>query len=263
MRRSGNHAIAAFLARNAPEGRSIFLNDCRPGLSPLEGFRGIEVNGVRSAVKAAQRDLAAAVAPAGEGALLILSYEDLPPDSRPKGGPISGAFDETLITADLLVHRGFLNWAASLLRKVQGNPAYGAARRGALVLGALDGYARMLALAEASEDLGLTCLRYDDWCAAASAREALLEELGLPARDLSLGPVQPYGGGSSFQKEAVDGAELRTDARWREMADDPEYAAILSIARRDGALMDRLARHYPEDAERLSRLPAAPRLFLD
>ncbi|MGR3760434.1 hypothetical protein ACUXV3_09945 [Roseobacteraceae bacterium NS-SX3] len=254
MRRSGNHAIADWLQRNAPGGRSVFLNNCKPGSSPFDAFRGIEVNGRRAPQKAAGRDMAQVVAEAGEGALFLVSYEDTSPSDFLGRGPVSGSFDEGLFTADILLCRSFLNWCASLLKKLQGNPDYSLARRSAVLLRAIDTYTRLLALAGQADELALTCIRYDDWMADAGYRAGVLARLGLPAGDNTLGAVQPYGGGSSFQNDAQSAADLETGSRWRQMAADPEYQAVLHLAARDMALMAQLEQHFPQDAARLARI---------
>ena len=83
-------------------------------------------------------------------------------------------------------------------------------------------------------------------------RAGLAATLGLTLRDNSLGAVQAYGGGSSFQKDATDAAQLDTQRRWQQMADDPEFQAVLHLAARDTALVERLERLFPADAATLA-----------
>ena len=47
------------------------------------------------------------------------------------------AWTRNYIAAEVIVCRSFHNWAASLVRKLQGNPAYTAAQRVAIVLKAV------------------------------------------------------------------------------------------------------------------------------
>lgn len=250
MRRSGNHAIADWITRNAPSGGSVFLNNCMAGRDPLKSFRTIEVNGDQIPVKPARADLAASVAPAGQGALL-LSYEDSSPAEDRGGRPVSAEFDEAQIAHEIVIYRGFLNWAASLLRKMQGNANYSLVRRNAVLLRAIDTYTRFLGLVEAGDRQGLTLIGYDRWCADATYRADRLDRLGLARRDNTLGVVQPYGGGSSFQKDATRAGDLATSDRGRQMALDPEYRAILTLSAMDDALMARLDAVFPEDAAHL------------
>ncbi|MEQ8897337.1 MAG: hypothetical protein RID23_09605 [Roseovarius sp.] len=251
MRRSGNHAVINWLARNAPGGRSLFFNNCTPGRKPFETYRAVEIDGVQVAgdggdpVKLAGR--------AGDGTALILSYEDAMPNERRKR-PVSVGIDDAAIGHDVVICRGFLNWAASLLKKVQGNEAYAAHQRVGIVLKALDGYRSMLELAMAEAETGVVVIRYEPWMTDAGYRAGLLDRLGFEPRDDSLGEVQRYGNGSSFQAEAGAVEELNTLERWKEMRDDPEYRIVMWLAAQDEALCDKLSKVYPGDAAQLVRL---------
>lgn len=262
MRRSGNHAVAGWLQRNAPDGRAVFLNNCKPAAHPFKSFRGIEVNRTPGPVRKAKADLAAAAGQARDGALLLISYEDCCPGDFSLDQPVSGGFAEELLTGNILIIRSFLNWAASLLKKMQPNPSYTLSQRCGILLRSFATYTRMLELAGQAGDLGLTVVRYDDWVADAESRNRTLDALGLAARDNTLGAVQRYGGGSSFQKDAATAADLQTSQRWQQMAENAEFQAVLHLAARDAALLGQLERHYPQDAARLLRVaeqaPLAP-----
>lgn len=251
MRRSGNHAVINWLARNAPGGRSLFFNNCTPGRKPFETYRAVEIDGVRVAGDGG--DPVKLAAKAGDGTALMFSYEDAMPNERRKR-PVSVGVDDAAISHDVVICRGFLNWAASLLKKVQGNDAYSAHQRVGIVLKALGGYSSMLDLAMAEAELGVVVIRYEPWMTDGGYRAGLLERLGFEARDDSLGEVQRYGNGSSFQTEAGAVEELNTLDRWKEMRDDPEYRIIMWLAAQDVALCDRLSKVYPGDARQLVRL---------
>ena len=251
MRRSGNHAVINWLARNAPGGRSLFFNDCTPGRKPFETYRAVEIDGERVAGNGG--DPVKLAARAGDGTALMFSYEDAMPNER-RRRPASVGVDEALISHEVVICRGILNWAASLLKKVQGNDAYSAAERVAIVLKALGGYARMLELAMAEDELGVVVIRYEPWMTDAGYRAGLLERLGFEARDDSLGEVQRYGNGSSFQADAEAVDELNTLDRWKEMRDDPEYRIIMWLAAQDEALCGKLETVYPDDARQLVKL---------
>ena len=251
MRRSGNHAVINWLARNAPGGRSLFFNDCTPGRKPFETYRAVEIDGERVAGNGG--DPVKLAARAGDGTALMFSYEDAMPNER-RRRPVSVGVDEALISHEVVICRGVLNWAASLLKKVQGNDAYSAAERVAIVLKALGGYARMLELAMAEDELGVVEIRYEPWMTDAGYRAGLLERLGFEARDDSLGEVQRYGNGSSFQADAGAVDELNTLDRWKEMRDDPEYRIIMWLAAQDEALCGKLGTVYPDDARQLVKL---------
>ena len=251
MRRSGNHAIADWIMRNAPGGHAVFVNNCKPGKSPLDSFASIEVNGEKQAVRRARGNLPGETGRAGNGALLLVSYEDLSPADFGGTRQISGDFDAGLFDRDVLIYRSFLNWAASLIKKLQGNAGYGPMRRVAIMLNTADRYARMLELVGNAPGNGMVPVCYDRWFADEAYRAGILGQLGIPVTDNAIGDVQSYGGGSSFQKEAARAADLQTGERWRQMADDPDFRAFLGIAAREVDLMAQVEAHFPEDAARL------------
>ncbi|OIQ45096.1 MAG: hypothetical protein BM558_05325 [Roseobacter sp. MedPE-SW] len=248
MRRSGNHAILSWLQRNAPGGRSVFLNNCKPGTDPLRNSRGIEINGAHASQNKAKRNLSAVTQEAGDGALFLVSYEDTSPAEFDVSRQPSGIFDEALFSHNVLIYRSFLNWSASLLKKIQGNPGFTLVRRNGIVLRTMDSYIRLLGLVRKAKESGLVAICYDRWVRSSDYRAERLQQLGLTAHDNSLGAVQSYGGGSSFQKQASSAAELETDKRWQQMRCDAEYQALLHLAARDRALLDELDGLFPEDA---------------
>ena len=251
MRRSGNHAIINWLLRNSPNERSVFLNNCKPRVSPLSRFASIEVNLRRRNTEKALKNLPRVAAKAGEKAALVFSYEDCMPNEFGPGRPASGPFDERLIDADLILYRGFLNWSASLLRKMQRNPVMPALARATTMLRSMETYGRLLDLVIARDELELTCIEYDRWCTSEGYRAAVLETLDFASRDNGTGEVQPYGGGSSFQPEARTAGELASGSRMAQMADDPEYGLILGLCAQDDGFVEKLSQVFPEDAERL------------
>ena len=257
MRRSGNHAIANWLQRNAPTGQSVFLNNCKPNTDPFRTFRSIEVDGKIAPQRKARKNLSSVAGRLDDDAMLLFSYEDVTPAMFASVQAVSGPFDETLITGDVLVYRSFLNWSASLLKKMQGNDSYSLLRRNAILLQAIDHYGVLLRQVEEADELGFTCICYDDWVRSAKYRETILTQLDLPLRDNSLGQVQSYGGGSSFQKQASSADELETSRRWQKMAEDPEFAAVLNLAAHDAKLTPRLERLFPRDAALLARIVGA------
>lgn len=249
MRRSGNHAIADWILRNSAGTGSVFLNNCVPGQSPLASFRTIAVNGTRKPMKRARADLARTCAPAGTSATVLATYEDVIPGLRRKR-PISGALDDAF-DIDLIFYRSFLNWCASLLKKLHYNQDYSHSARAAVVLKSIDLYTHMLSLVADADGLGLIPVCFDDWHASQAYRTGRLAALGLEPVDNGIGAVQSYGGGSSFQKQTDTPEDLTTDRRFDQMADDPGFRNILTIAARDQALLHRLDAIFPADAERL------------
>lgn len=254
MRRSGNHAIANWLQRNSPTGHSVFLNNCKPTNDPFKSFRSIELDGEHASHRKATSDLASVTGAAGDGALLLFSYEDVTPAMFAPKRAVSGPFNEALLTGNVLIYRGFLNWVASLLKKMQGNASYSLLRRNAVLLQAIDFYGLLLRQVDQADELGFTCICYDDWVKDEGYRAKILAQLGLPVRDNTLGQVQSYGGGSSFQKQVDNAGELEVSRRWHQMAEDQEFAAVLQLSAHDTVLTSRLERPFPRDAALLARI---------
>jgi len=242
MRRSGNHAVIDWMMRNAPEGAGLFLNNCKPNRDPLKTARGVAVylGGAEQPLISAEDKLGAA----GQTPFTLVSYEDTMP--APKRAPLFGASETCVI-----IYRSFLHWAASLLRKIQGNPGYGPLERMRVMMQALRIYGDMLLRVR---DADVVAICYDDWMGDAGYRRAALDRLKLPGRDLGLGDVQRYGGGSSFQGQKTAAADLATAERSAQMAQDLEYQLVLWTVARDLDFMVRLADVFPQDAERLSAL---------
>lgn len=242
MRRSGNHALIDWILRNAPGGNGLFLNNCKPGRDPLQTVRGVSV--YQGGQDVATDGLTAKLAAAGPAPFTVVSYEDRMPPAR--RSPLYDA-PETCV----IIYRSFLNWSASLLRKLQGNKGYGSLDRARVMMNALGTYQTML---DRVQDADVVPLLYDDWMGSDAYRAEALKRMGLPGRDLSRGALQRYGGGSSFQGKGAAVSSLETDKRSAQMADDLEYQLVLWTAARDLGFMERLAEVFPEDAERLSTL---------
>ena len=242
MRRSGNHALIDWMMRNAEGGAGLFLNNCRPAGDPLKSARGVSLfqDGKEVDCKTTRIKLRTA----GPDPLVLVSHEDaMPPTDR-----------VALFEAPercIIIYRSFLHWAASLLRKIQGNPGYGPLERTRVMMQAMRTYNEMLGRVQDSDVIAVC---YDDWVQDETYRATTLDRLGLPGRDLSLGHVQRYGGGSSFQGREATAAELATTERSVQMAADLEYQILLWMAARDLDFMLRLAEIFPTDAERLSKL---------
>lgn len=242
MRRSGNHAVIDWMMRNAPSGAGLFMNNCKPNRDPLKTARGLAAyaDGTELALDSEADKLRAA----GPTPFTLVSFEDtMPPPER----KALFAAPETCV----IIYRSFLHWAASLLRKIQRNKGYGPLERMRVMMQAMRTYGDMLGRVR-DDDVVPVC--YDDWKQDESYRRATLDRLALPGRDLDLGAVQRYGGGSSFQGKDATANALATDERAAQMARDLEYQLVLWTAARDLDFMVALAEVFPEDAERLSGL---------
>ena len=250
MRRSGNHAIINWLLRNAENG-SIFLNNCSVGRPARRTWRSIELNGERVSV-AKGEPIGPVTSAAGDGALVIVSYEDFSPDPDDMSADVTADLSASDVTHEVLFYRNFMNWAASLLRKIQANDELDTLVCLRIMMVALDKYRDMLELITQAKPLGLVPVNYDRWLARPVYREKVLKTLGLPCKDNTLGVVQRYGGGSSFQKDAVRAEDLNSGDRWREMANDASCQIVLLAASQDEGLVNLMKKLMPNDAELLA-----------
>ncbi|MEM7319526.1 MAG: hypothetical protein AAF408_10955 [Pseudomonadota bacterium] len=254
MRRSGNHAIADWLCRNAPDQGVVFLNNCKPGTSPLDGFSTVEVNGERIILRKIGKMLKDLTKDVRDGAMLLVTYEDTSPAEFTGNRKISGAFDEAHVDKDILVYRSFLNWIASLLKKMQANEGYTLTGRHAILLRVIDRYVRLIEMIGAETNTKAIGVCYDDWFSSPETRQNVLKRIGLECRDNDIGDVQKYGGGSSFQEVDGHAGQLEPGQRWQQMRHDPEFLAVLSLIGQDETLMAKVSVHFPEDIERVERL---------
>ncbi len=253
MRRAGNHAVINWLMRNSPSEGTVFLNNCVAGRNPFRSYKTLEVNGQRCTLGEERKTLADFATDAGDGATLLVSYEDVMPNRVPGGHAISGDFDESLFGQEVLIYRSFLNWAASLVKKIANNPTYKQAHRTIILLRALEQYSASLELVLHQQELNIVAICYDDWLQQPDYRADVLDRMGFTLRDDSLGEVQTYGGGSSFQPEEGEADKLGTNKRWKQMADDPIFQTVLWLFAQDEEFLGRLDDVFPEDADRLRR----------
>ncbi len=247
MRRAGNHAVINWIMRNPPENSSgtIFLNNCRPWRDPVESRKSLEVNGKR------RGDKTDTMATAGSSPLVVVSYEDCPPPAADVGKSIMRGFKADDVDHVVVVYRGFLNWSASLLKKLRGNPGYSPVTRSRILLRSIEQYAEVLDRLKYPNVIGIC---YDAWVTAPAYRAEKLGQLGLPVKDNALGDIQRYGGGSSFQQEAAKGQDLGAHKRWIEMVEDSEYLVMLWTVAQDAAFLAVLQDHFPDDVELLKPL---------
>lgn len=255
MRRSGNHAIIDWLMRNAPEAATggVFYNNCKFGKSPLQTYGSLDVYGPYTG-RFPHKDIGDAmrIAQAGSAPMVIVSYEDRIPQATSEPQKASAGMKDADFDHQILIYRSFLNWSASLLAKIKQNTGFGPTDRMRIMMVAFATYAQGLDRVTDAKEAVAIC--YDDWVASEDYRARILGSLDLPVRDLGLGQVQRYGGGSSFQKEQKDAEKLDTNARDAAMADDAEYKLLLWTAAHDLRFMERLMPHFETDAERLVAL---------
>jgi hypothetical protein len=250
MRRSGNHAVINWILRNC-SGEHVFLNNCLPGRSAARSCRGLEVNGNRRSTRR-RLDVWDATQHIQDNAALVISYEDVVPDPDDINGGLTLGLNKADVAYEVLLYRTFMNWAASMLRKLQSNEEHDVLARLRIMMSALDKYREILDIVANHSGDEYLVVNYDRWVARPRYRTMLLEQLGLPLIDNSLGVVQPYGGGSSFQKDISHAKELNTTDRWRHLVNEPDFQLVLLAASQDQELMALLRHLMPQDAQMLT-----------
>jgi hypothetical protein len=257
MRRSGNHAIIDWLMRNAPGETGLFFNNCKMGADPINNFSSLDTYPEPEEEPQTRRGRERWQPPDLSPSLIVVSYEDNLPPAPGKSDWASRGYRLGDFDTKIMIYRSFLNWSASMLRKIQRNDGFGALARMRIMGRAMDLYAEGL---DRIGIEGLTSICYDHWMLSEDYRAGMLSALGLPCTDNSLGKVQRFGGGSSFERQEAAPEEMQTTARAAQMAQDLEYRAMLWTAAQDDALMAGLETHFPEDARRLTALFAGAEL---
>ncbi len=216
LRRSGNHAVIAWLAAQMA-GPVAWLNDVSPGSLGPRASRPKPLEVYRARHRAAP-------------GWLLYGYEDVAPTAAfatPRWHE-HAVWGGTAEVFDVMILRDPLNLFASRLRW----------RGGALLRDAAD-RARVVALwkAHAREALGdtregrhtpLTVL-FDRWFADQAYRRDLSARLGLRFSDRGLQRVSHHGSGSSFDGQSFHGAaqQMRVLDRWRALVDEPAFRAMV------------------------------------
>ena len=247
MRRSGNHALINWLMRNAPQ-MVVFLNNCAPGKCPADTAKALEIGTL--GLSLSEASVAEHCAEVPDGGVLIISYEDFMPDPHEPVGAVSKGLSDETDCLDLLLFRGFMNWSASLLRKLQNNDAHGMMSRMRTMINAIDRYTEGLELVQ-DAPARIRPVSYDRWVSRARYRARILDALGFEVRDNGLGTVQPYGGGSSFQKDVKAAKDLAPHERWHLMVNDAEFQLLLLMASQHGELVELMDDLMPQDANLL------------
>jgi hypothetical protein len=262
MRRSGNHAIINWLTRNPPAEGVVFLNNCGARRSPFTSCSSIEVNGEYRKLKR-RATLPSITGDVADGGLLVISYEDVMPSARDSERALSAEMPKGAEISDLIFFRHFMNWAASMLRKLQANKDYGFATRMRIMSVAVEKYRDSLELVLKAAERDIVPVCYDTWLKSDPYRSGVLKALGLPQKDNTLGKVQPYGGGSSFQKRAKTSEDLNTLDRWTQMISLPDYQMLLLLASQDQPLMELMQKTMPQDASMVQDFVAQARFPFD
>lgn len=247
LKRSGNHAVIDWFRKNAyPEMARVIFHNCV--YSPLSAVpKKLSVEDVRL--------------PAARRTAMILSYEDTQlgelaelPIYRESDAILSGAPDRKV-----LLIRDPWNCFASRLRRIQGleaahqDPPKSIQRTSWDVAVKLwKQYAREF-VGDTTELSGdIIRVDYNRWAGSKRYRDTLLfRHFGVEKnRDIGIELVSNKGGGSSFDRLAMDGQASRMQVfdRWRMYADQHAYKQLF-----DDEVVDLSARLYPHLTKKVAR----------
>lgn len=210
LRRSGNHAVIAWLQGHFPEGSTLFLNSAEPSV-------------FRTVGDAVQVDLDkyGKVVPSSDHKYLIVSYENCDPAAFPfaHNANIAKRSDGILLLRD------YANTAASIARGVRERPAFSYRYRVRDFPALWCRYARLVI----DQSLPYHTLLFNDWFKSCEYRSEFSRKLDLSPSDEGINRVSEFGGGSSFDGISHDGAARTMDLlqRWRRMYSDPIFQFLI------------------------------------
>lgn len=238
LRRSGNHAVIAWLAQQYPS-PIVFLNNVRHFHDPFTNYlMGRVPNGFP--IKKLEVHDAEALRMARK-ALLVISYEDLVLRKLGKPDVVLCRKEWIGLSASrwkILLLRDFYNWMASRIRLFE--------KKGAgfeQILDRIEFQVRLW-LMYAREYVGEThylapgtlAVSFNRWSEDQAYRSDILRVLGIPARDNSRAIVPRAGGGSSFDGTSFSGnaEKMEIGNRWSYL-ERAELATVLDliVAKRD------------------------------
>jgi len=237
LRRSGNHAVIAWIAQQY-KSPIVFLNNAHPFSDPFTNYL---MGRVPNAVPHRKLDAdEAEQLRAQQKELLLISYEDVAIRklSRKEILPQKELWlGESGRSRRLLLLRDFYNWIASRVRLLE--------NKGRITDDILDktDLSIRLWIMYAREFVGETKhlqsvetvpVRFDRWSDDEPYRLEILERLGIAARNNTRSIVPKAGGGSSFDgtRFSGDAESMDLQSRWKYL-ETPEYRPLLErIARR-------------------------------
>jgi len=231
LRRSGNHAVLAWIAQQY-KSPIIFLNNARPFSDPFATYL---MGRIPNAIPHRKLDAdEAEQLRSQQKELLLISYEDVPIRKLSKQEILPQKhlwLGESGRRRRLLLVRDFYNWIASRIRLLQ--------NKGMLtddIFSRVDFQIRLWIM-YAREFVGETqhlqsvetvSVRFDRWSDDEAYRLEILERLGIAVLNNTRSIVPKAGGGSSFDGTRFSGSAESMDLqnRWKSL-ETPEYRPLL------------------------------------
>src|SRR6185437_5194417 len=233
LRRSGNHALIAWIAQQYSS-PIVFLNSARPFHDPFSThLMGKVPNSIPSRKLNGEEAERLRLTPKN---LLLLSYEDMNIRKLEKMDLLPSRqawIGDSGSRQRVLLLRDFYNWIASRVRLLEkkGHAAEDIAGKVELHIDHWIMYAREFSretryLAE----IETVPVRFDRWSQEDSYRLEILGRLGIAVLNNARSFVPRAGGGSSFDGTRFSGSAEEMDllSRWRYL-DAPENARVLAL----------------------------------
>ena len=145
----------------------------------------------------------------------------------------------------VLVIRRFRNWLASCASKdynmIKGRPTRELMDKWHILLGNYRNHLRVATGGTTPFD-NLVIIRFDNWFVNRDYRRGIAEQLGLTFTDAGLNEVPKFGGGSTFDKQTLDGKaqSMQVLDRWKQTQGNRTYEWILQHNRD----LDQLSESY-------------------
>jgi hypothetical protein len=263
LRRSGNHAVLAWLIANISH-KSYFHFDQAPINLPLHRSRSFVFDGERHKGGLMKVDVKQRFDTARQSADLISVFheEQQLNELFDKKKATSLGYDN-LLSYNVLVYRDFLNWIASVKRhpNALGGHERFTMRQFAVLAGVLEkwkAHTRRAYGEYPTKKFSLVTVHYDRWLVDRDYRGDRLSELGIHAQDLELPEQSQFGGGSSFQDVSEDGNQGRQLSRWEHYLGDSDFEFLLTMALRDEEIKNLLRTWQPDTLDIIAdQFPAA------
>jgi len=212
-RRSGNHAVLAWIAERLPEGNTFFINDVRFGSN-------------YSDKKKSDRLPTKRICRRGKASLILTSYEDrslpLINNHEPLVDVLHTSEKKVLILRD-----AFNNFASRLRYRKNGkrfkedDPTNGPPDSSKIWVEYAKEY---IGVTEALKG-DVVKVNYNSWFSDPDYRVLVANSLGLAPSPEPFERVPGYGFGSSFSNTCRDGraSKMRVLDRWKLFSKDPDY----------------------------------------
>jgi hypothetical protein len=258
LRRSGNHAVIAWIMDSLPGRPQVHLNNIHLlNPHPYRSFTSLRIRGIDRYTCRRKRyginrfvltriagplvptdwrqhvdsSLAARISSLDVEAIrrarkrvLVLSYEDIDlenPRLHKFLDTADGKVGSSGAMSQVLILRDPYNLFASLKKK-----GYMTATSGAFYVRLWKQHARRFQSGRDATGRSLVPVNFNTWISDPAYRIKTGRQLGFETDGVAYMDVPDYGGGSSFEGKADSAESLSTDERWESFVDDADYRSL-------------------------------------